>query len=279
MVSATLVAIDLERRQLAAHLAVEREAAARLAGELGAARRIQTRMLPDPATVFAGETRIDMFAHMRPAREVGGDLYDFFRLPGDRVFLLVGDVAGKGLPAAMFMAVSKALTKSSTLREAAGLEHLMTVVNAEISRDNPEDLFVTLIALILDLRTGAIEYCNAGHEPPLLIGHDGRTGVLNDGGGPPMCVMDEFPYEIATAQCQPGDAIVLMSDGITEAMNAGGELYGRTRLQELLRTPSLLQGDAGVVGHGILDSVNVFEAGTEPSDDQTLLVIRWHGRT
>jgi serine phosphatase RsbU (regulator of sigma subunit)/CHASE2 domain-containing sensor protein len=277
MVSATLVATDLERRELAAHLAAEREAAARVAGELGAARRIQTRMLPSPGTVFGDEKRIELHAHMRPAREVGGDLYDFFALPDDRIFLLVGDVAGKGLPAAMFMAVSKALTKSSTLREAAGLEHLMTVVNAEISRDNPEDLFVTLIALMLDLRSGRLEYCNAGHEPPLLIGRDGRTQTLNDGGGPPMCVMEDFPYEIASVDCAPGDVIVLMSDGITEAMNPGGALYGRERVQALLQTPAVVAGNVDSIAGAILASVKSFEAGAEPSDDQTLLLARWHG--
>lgn len=277
MVSATLVAIDLERRDLAARLATEREAAARVAGELGAANRIQTRMLPAADKVLASEHRIEIHAHMRPAREVGGDLYDFFLLPNDRIFVLVGDVAGKGLPAAMFMAVSKALAKSSTLREIIGLENLMAVVNTEISRDNPEDLFVTVIALIIDLNTGALEYCNAGHEPPLLVRSDGRTEVLNDGGGPPICVMDDFPYEIASAACAPGDVIVLMSDGITEAMNRNGELYGRDRLQVLMQTPAVFASGIDKIAAALLESVKTFEAGAEPADDQTLLVVRWHG--
>jgi serine phosphatase RsbU (regulator of sigma subunit)/CHASE2 domain-containing sensor protein len=277
MVSATLVAIDLERRDLAARLATEREAAARVAGELGAAHRIQTRMLPNPATVLASERRIEIYADMRPAREVGGDLYDFFPLADDRLFLLVGDVAGKGLPAAMFMAVSKALAKSSTLHEAIGLENLMTVVNTEISRDNPEDLFVTLIALIIDLKTGRFDYCNAGHEPPLLIGRDGRIRILNDGGGPPICVMADFPYEIASAACEPGDLIVLTSDGITEAMDPEGRLYGRDRLQMLLRSPALFASEVDAIGRALLADVQTFEAGAEPADDQTLLIVRWRG--
>ena len=277
MVSATLVAIDLQRRDLAARLATEREAAARVAGELSAANRIQTRMLPAADKVLAGEHRVEIHAHMRPAREVGGDLYDFFMLADERIFVLVGDVAGKGLPAAMFMAVSKALAKSSTLRETIGLENLMTVVNAEISRDNPEDLFVTMIALIIDLNTGALDYCNAGHEPPLLVRRDGRTEVLNDGGGPPICVMEDFPYEIASATCAPGDVIVLMSDGITEAMNRDGELYGRDRLQVLMQTPAVFASGVDAIAGALLESVRTFEAGTEPADDQTLLVVRWRG--
>jgi serine phosphatase RsbU (regulator of sigma subunit) len=189
----------------------------------------------------------------------------------------VGDVAGKGLPAAMFMAVSKALAKSSTLREAIGLENLMTVVNTEISRDNPEDLFVTLIALIIDLKTGRFEYCNAGHEPPLLIGRDGRIRILNDGGGPPICVMADFPYEIASAACEPGDLIVLTSDGITEAMDSAGNLYGRDRLRVLLRSPALFASEVGAIGRALLADVQNFEAGAEPADDQTLLIARWRG--
>ena len=278
MVSATLVAIDLERRDLAAHLAAEREAAARVAGELSAANRIQTRMLPDPANVLAKEGRVEVFARMRPAREVGGDLYDFFLLPGERLFVLAGDVAGKGLPAAMFMAVSKALTKSSTLRENAGLENLMPVINTEISRDNPEDLFVTLFAMIIELDTGALEYCNAGHEPPLLVRADGSTEVLNEGGGPPMCVMPDFNYEIAEARCGRGDLIVLMSDGITEAMDRDGALYGRERVQALIKTEKMRTADVKTMGEAILADVQQFETGADPADDQTLLVVRWRGR-
>ncbi|MEO7729315.1 MAG: CHASE2 domain-containing protein [Burkholderiales bacterium] len=279
MVSATLVAIDLERRDLAVRLATEREGAARMAGELGAASRIQTRMLPNPQVVLVNEKRLEIYAHMRPAREVGGDLYDFFPLAGDKVFVLVGDVAGKGLSAAMFMAVSKALAKSSTLRETVGLVHLMSVMNAEVSRDNPEELFVTLIALIIDLNTGTLEYCNAGHEPPLLVGHDGRTRILNDGGGPPLCVMPDFPYETASAACARDDLIVLTSDGITEAMNPDGTLYGRERLQAMLQTPSLFTSTVETIGQELLASVQTFEGSTEPADDQTLLIVRWRGGT
>ena len=277
MVSATLAAIDMERRDLAKRLAIEREAAARVAGELNAANRIQTRMLPDPAVVLANEKRIEIFSHMRPAREVGGDLYDFFLLADNRIFLLAGDVAGKGLPAAMFMTVSKALAKSSTLRQASGLASLMTVINEEISRDNPEELFVTLIALIVDLESGEIEYCNAGHEPPLLVRADGRIDVLDDGGGPPICVLPDFPYETATTRYERGDVLVLMSDGITEAHDSSGGLYGRERVNVLMQSASLRTQDVAAIGQTILDDVVRFEAGAETADDQTLLVARWRG--
>lgn len=277
MLSATLVATDLQRREIAARLAIERESAARVAGELEAARRIQTGMLPSPELVLTHERRVGIFAHMRPAREVGGDVYDFFPLPGDRLFIMVGDVAGKGLPAAMFMAVSKALVKSSTLRATAGLDALMAAFNAEISRENPEQLFVTVIALVIDLRTGEVEYCNAGHEPPLLARHSGEIIVVNEGGGPPLCVMEDFPYEQARFTLLPGDVLLLMSDGITEAMNREGALYGRDRLMPLLEAHGGRSADAAALGNEILAAVKAFEASADPADDQTLVLVSWRG--
>ncbi len=277
MLSVTLVATDFQRREIAARLATERETAARVAGELEAARSIQTGLLPKPEVVLEHEHRAGIFAYMRPAREVGGDLYDFFLLPGDKLFVMVGDVSGKGLPAAMFMAVSKALAKSSTLRAAASLDTLMTSFNAEISRENPEQLFVTVIALVIDLRTGEVEYCNAGHEPPLLARRSGEIVVVNEGGGPPLCVMDDFPYEQSRIKLEPGDMLVLMSDGITEAMNSDGALCGRDRLNPLLATQGGRGADAAALGNEILAAVKAFEASADPADDQTLVIVSWRG--
>ena len=131
--------------------------------------RIQMGILPAPATVLRGDDRIALYAFLEPARIVGGDLYDFFRLDGDRLFFLVGDVSGHGVAGSLFMAVSKALCKSAALRS-DDLGAMMRESNAEISRDNPEALFVTVWAGLLDARTGRLEYCNAGHEPAWLLG-------------------------------------------------------------------------------------------------------------
>lgn len=278
MVSATLVGADIERKSLSKSLAQEREAAARVAGELEAASRIQTGMLPKAETLLSKEHRIDLYAAMQPAREVGGDLYDFFMLDDHQLFVLIGDVAGKGLPAAMFMTVSKALAKSATLRGKLALDALMTLINNEISRDNPEQLFVTLFVMVLDLKTGQLDYCNAGHEPPVLIHGQAVKGTLNDGGGPPICVVDDFPYEMASVQLDPSDIIILLSDGITEAMTQKGELYGRLKLNQLLSDTEIASFSADQMGAAIMQDVASFEAGQEPSDDQTLLVLKWHGK-
>ena len=277
MVFATLVATDLERREMSTRLASQREATARVTGELEAARRIQTGILPTRESVVRNERRVEIFAHMKAAREVGGDLYDFFKLPDDKFIVLVGDVSDKGLPAAMFMAVSKALAKSVSLRAPAGAAELMTAFNKEISRENPEQMFVTMVALIMDLRTGALEYCNAGHEPPILVRREGETVILDDGGGPPLCVLDDFPYEAARVQLAPRDVLTLASDGITEAMNRAGALYGRARLKALVESPARRGVDVTVLGNEVLTAIKTFEGDAEPSDDQTLLLVSWRG--
>src|SRR6266545_2862931 len=134
-------------------------------------------------------------------------------------------------------------------------------------------MFVTMAALIVDLATGELEYCNAGHEPPLIIRRTGEPVVLDAAGGPPLCVIDDFPYEQANAKLEPRDVLALASDGITEAMNREGAVYGRDRLKALLQSPEPRDLDLTVLGNEILASVKRFEGSAEPSDDQTLLLV------
>jgi CHASE2 domain-containing sensor protein len=278
MLALALTESQSQRRALRRQVEQQREAAARLAGELEAARRIQMGTLPLPATAFPGETRFELYARLEPAREVGGDLYDFFRLDDDHLFFMIGDVSGKGLPGSLFMAISKALYKSTALRRHGQAATMMREADAEISRDNAEGLFVTVLAGILDARTGALEYCNAGHEPPLLLPRGGRAlQRLQEGGGPPLCAVDGFPYTAATRSLEPGDTLVLITDGITEAAGADGRLYGRPRLEALLAglgaVPSAVE-----VGEAIRRDVAAFTGGAEPSDDMAVLVVRFTGR-
>ena len=158
MLGLTLAETQSQRRALRRQVEQQREAAARVAGELEAARRIQLGTLPRPAAAFPGERRFELYAFLEPAREVGGDLYDFFPLDEDHVFFMVGDVSGKGLPGSLFMAISKALCKSTALRRHRPLAEMMREADAEISRDNVEGLFVTVLAAILDARTGAVRF-------------------------------------------------------------------------------------------------------------------------
>jgi serine phosphatase RsbU (regulator of sigma subunit) len=277
MLVVTLAEAESQRRILRRSIEQQREQAARVAGELEAARRIQMSSLPQPAAVFPGDTRLDLYAFLEPAREVGGDLYDFFALDRDRVFFLIGDVSGKGVPGSLFMAVSKALYKSAALRQTRQVETVMREANAEISRENAEGLFVTVLAGILDTRTGLLEYCNAGHEPPYLVSSGERLiRRLADGGGPPLCAVDCFPYTATSLRLEPGDMLCLVTDGVTEAAAGGGALYGRERLEALLAKtgPGTRSAD---VGDAIRQEVARFTEGVEPSDDLAILVVRWQG--
>ena len=277
MLTGTLTEADRQRRALRQQLEVEREAAARAAGELEAAQRIQMGMLPPPSANFYGDSRFTLQALIEPAKSVGGDLYDFFKLDGDRLFFMVGDVAGKGLPASIFMAVSKALYKSAALRmeHSADIGEVMRAANVEIARDNPEMLFVTVFAAILDLRNGELNWCNAGHDSPFCLrpGNKNPTRLEGDS-GPPLCVIDGYAYRSERYLLLAGEALCLFTDGVTEAMNADNELYGRQRMFSVLRA-SNSKADAMQLVNAVRDDVRAFVSNTERSDDLTILALRW----
>jgi CHASE2 domain-containing sensor protein/serine phosphatase RsbU (regulator of sigma subunit) len=277
MLVVILAETERHRQALRREVEAQKEQAARLAGELEAARRIQMGSLPDAATAFPGDTRLDLYAFLEPAREVGGDLYDFFTLGHDRQCFLIGDVSGKGLPGSLFMAVSKALYKSAALRGVGPVDAVMREADLEISRDNAEGLFVTMLAATLDARTGLLEYCNAGHEPPYLLPNGDRPLVrLADGGGPPLCVLDRFTYTASARRLTPGDTICLVTDGVLEAMSPKAEPYGRTRFEALLDKAGHA-ASAAEVGEAIRLEVSRFADGVEQSDDLAILVLRWKG--
>lgn len=267
-----------QKRSLERVVQVQRVESARIAGELEAARRIQTATLPK-GDLFRDDRRIDLAASMVPAREVGGDLYDFYRLDERRLFFMVGDVAGKGLSASIFMAVSKALYKSTTLRSLdADIGDLMSAANAEVSRDNSEMLFVTAFVGILDLDTGELDYCNAGNENPYLINPtSGALERIEDGGGPPLCSVPNFSYRGGRRRMLRGELLCMISDGVTEAQNPVGDLYGSGRVQHILSRLELGAVTAQAVVETLRTDVDTFTAGAEPADDVTILVLRWDG--
>lgn len=270
-----LIETERQRRRLRETLQVEREATARVAGELEAARRVQTGLLPDPAMLTAIEPRCDVAAWMAPAREVGGDLYDFFKPSPDRVTFLVGDVSGKGLPASLFMAISKALCKSAALRSGGAVDRVLTESNAEIARDNPEAMFVTAVLCSLDLQTGELRYANAGHDAPILIGKSGLTRLVQ-AGGPPLCMFDHHDYPGAAHTMAAGDTVLLYTDGITEAMDAERRLYGRDRLCTVLKALPAATSCADIIA-AVREDLHAFGAVEMLADDITMLALRWHG--
>jgi len=264
----TLSEADEQRRRL-------REQAARVSGELESARRIQMGLLPAPRMLFAHERRFVLDALLEPARSVGGDFYDCFMLDADRLFFVVADVSGKGLPASLFMALSKTLLKSAA-RRGDDVGELLVRANAEVIRENPESLFVTAFAGLLDVRSGELRYSNAGHEPPWARAPGGPLERLVHEGGPPLCVVENYAYPTARRTLAPGEWVCVVTDGVTEAMNSTGELYGATRLRRVLDSlppdvepPSMLAA--------VRTDVGTFVGTAEPSDDLTLMGLRWRG--
>jgi len=268
LLAATLAEADRQRRLL-------REAQARVAGELEAARRIQMGLLPAPRELFAAEPRFTIETLLEPARVVGGDFYDCFMLDQHRIFFLVGDVSGKGLPASLFMALAKSLLKSIALRGEGDPAAVLRAANAEISRDNTESLFVTVFAAVLDARSGRVDFCNAGHEPPVA----GQPGELPrrvwDSGGPPLCVIQGYAYSGSHMVLAPRGWLCVLSDGVTEAMNPAAELYGAPRLLAALGE-SAGSDPAGLIAQ-VRSDVRAFADDAEQSDDVTLVCARWNG--
>jgi adenylate cyclase len=276
LLSSVFIETDRARSLAQKALQAEREAAARVAGELEAARRIQMGSLPQAADAFPGETRFALDALLEPAREVGGDLYDFYMLDHHRLFFIVGDVAGKGLPASLFMVMTKALTKSIVTNDTSDFSQLFHRLNAVLCSENPEMLFVTAFAAILDVESGMLNYCIAGHDPPWLINASGAVGQLTGEVNPPLSVMEDVDFSMEHMELTSGDAICVITDGITEAMNPVGQLYGDTRIPELLN--SIGQGLSASELLGLIrNDVRAFVDHAEQSDDLSLLVVRWYG--
>lgn len=278
MMGALFAEAIMQRRLLRQRLQRERETKARLAGELDAAHRIQMGVLPRARDAFPGETRFTLYAHLEPAREVGGDLYDFFMVGRDRLFFLIGDVSGKGLPASMLMAVTKALCKSIAARNPASVAATLTEAARDIGHENPEQFFVTLVAGVLDARSGELRLANAGHDAPYLMR---RAGVerLDAQGGPPLCTVEGFDYGETVFRLSPGDVLCMVTDGITEAMNAQGEFYGTARLAALIEALAREPGEMTPerVGTAVREAIARFCGAAEPADDIAILAVRWNG--
>lgn len=275
LLGATWIRDDNQRRNAERDLQISREEAARVSGELDAARRIQMGLLPDPAISFAGERRYEVASLLEPARAVGGDYYDCFALDAERMCFVIADVSGKGLPASLFMAVAKTLT-SALARRSQDIGHAMREVELELNRDNPELLFVTAFIGVLNAETGELDFVRAGHDAPLLLsGRQVSRLDADEASGPPLCVLGDFPYQSGKAWLNKGDRLLLFTDGATEA-SSGQALFGLERLIEVV---CACKPEATLTQQiqAVRDAVRQFEAGHPAADDLTLLLLRWNG--
>lgn len=247
----------------------------RLAGlqqELQIASQVQLSILPRDMPV---DPRVNVFCHITPAREVGGDFYDYFPIDANRFGFVIADVSGKGVPAALFMAISRTLLKSTALfvdSPSACLQRLNDLLAAE----NEQMLFVTVFYAVIDLSTGQVDYVNAGHNPPWLLRRDGDLSPLPRTRGIAVAVHEGFAYQQGMVQLAPGDTLYLYTDGITEAFDVDGQEYGDARLQASLeRIPPATSIDA--LSQRVIDDVRAFERGAAQADDMTSLALRYLG--
>ncbi len=256
------------------NLAKTTAAKERIETELTVAAHIQAGILPKE---FPARSEIDLFASMKPAKEVGGDFYDFYFLDERHLMVTVADVSDKGVPAALFMVVAKTLLKDCalTLGSAERLPMIVAQTNDRLAEANDEDMFVTVFTGVLDVESGEFVYVNAGHNPPLLR-RNGAFEFLPTAKSPMLGVMEgmDFPEEKITFA--PGDMLFLYTDGVTEAMNGEKELFGASRLQETLSQLSGA-GTAEKILTAVRGAVDDHANGAEPSDDVTMLGLVFKG--
>jgi phosphoserine phosphatase RsbU/P len=246
----------------------------RMEGELSAARSIQMSLLPKVFPAFPERPEFDIHAVVRPAREVGGDFYDFFLIDQRRLCILISDVAGKGVPAALFMAVTKALIKATAL-SGCSLQKLISAVNDELCEEADAGMFVTLLLVILDTETGEIEYCNAGHLAPFLLEAGGNVGPLDGGHSPALALGAGLSFSTARHRLKPGDALFMFTDGVTEAISKSRDFYTPRRLQIVLRDVYTLPVQR--ITRSVVQDVRTFAADQDQADDISVLAIRWIG--
>jgi serine phosphatase RsbU (regulator of sigma subunit)/anti-sigma regulatory factor (Ser/Thr protein kinase) len=243
--------------------------------ELRIAREIQMGILPGDLPALTRGTPLDIHAVLEPAKEVGGDLFDVIRVSDDRMVVAVGDVSGKGIPAALFMAVTTTLLRT-VAKHRERPEGMLSRVNDDLCTLNPHTMFVTLLCAVFDLRRGRVTWASAGHLPPVLVRAGVAPAFLFEEQGTLAGIMPGIEIHSHTMDLEPGDTVVLYTDGITEAFDKRNELFGDQRvLTFFAEHPVRTAADAA---DGLLQAVHRHESGTPQSDDITVVAVRWAGR-
>jgi sigma-B regulation protein RsbU (phosphoserine phosphatase) len=259
------------RRQMEAQLTAANE---RMEDELNIAADIQMSMLPLEFPAFPSRDEFSIYATLEPAREVGGDFYDMFLIDEDHLCFVVADVSDKGVPAALFMAVSKTLIKSYAVADLSPAS-ILTAVNSELAENNESSMFVTVFLCILNIQTGELTYTNAGHNPPYIKTSDDRLITLNQRHGPVAGAIDGVAYGQSMAQLDSGDYVILFTDGVTEAMSPERELFSEERLEALLEGTAMVTTEHAV--NLVFDAVVEHADTADQSDDITVLAVEFQG--
>jgi phosphoserine phosphatase RsbU/P len=268
-INKTLEEIKLQRKAV-----IEHDQLISIQRDLNVAREIQQGILPQVFPPFPGRKEFGIYASMVAAKEVGGDFYDFFMIDNDRLGIVIGDVSGKGIPAAIFMAVSRTLIRATGIKGMSPGECL-SYVNNLLCNESVSCMFVTVFYAILNTRTGEIEYANAGHNPPYILNSKGQYRAVESLGDIILGVYDDIAFKTGSIALKPQEGILLYTDGVTEAFNTRGEEYTDDRLRNLLST--FENNDVEKVINAIVEDVKLFSHRAPQSDDITMLFLKYEG--
>lgn len=253
------------------HATAEKE---KLSAELNVAKQIQAEMLPRVFPPYENHKEIELFASMEPAKEVGGDFYDFYMIDDDHFAVVVGDVSGKGVPAALFMVITKTLLKDTAAHQLDPAK-IFENVNTILCENNESGLFVTCWMGILTLSTGELKFANAGHNAPLIL-QNGECKYLTTKPNLMLAGMDGVPYETHTTSLAKGDRLFIYTDGITEATNLQNELYGENRLITVMKYA--IEKTPRDVVDVVRNDIDEFVNNAPQFDDITMLAMSFLGR-
>ena len=270
------IALILVRYALTfAELVEKRIVTAEQEKENESARKLQLTMVPSAPRLAKLGSRTEMGAVLEPAKSVGGDFYDAMELEGNRLAFLVGDVSGKGLRAALFMALSKSVSKNNLLRSSEDLQSAVRQMNADLMAEEDEEMDLTMLVGVIDCSSGKIQMVNAGHEDPMVVRTDGSVEVIKMKGGLRLRTLDDFPYAVETLELVPGETMVIVTDGATDAMSTQEERFGLDRVLDALSSNT--ESSAQERASEMVRKVRAFEKGMDPADDLTILALRYLG--
>jgi phosphoserine phosphatase RsbU/P len=271
----TTITRTLQQQDVLRQANRDREQLLVVKNDLNTAARIQQSILPQTFPPFPHRTEFDIYAQMVPAKEVGGDFYDFFFLDEDRLAFVIGDVSGKGVPAAIYMAVSRTLLKAVATQVVNPGETLRRI-NTMLIPEGSGRMFVTIFYGVLNTRTGDMQFSYGAQPPPYIRKNDGSVEQVKQDGGFLLGMMEGMEYDSHKVVLRPGDTVLLYTDGVTEAMTADGQLFGDERLEGVLRRSN------GAPLKELLQAIQVdlaqFVAGAPQADDITMLALQYKGK-
>ena len=263
-----LAAIAIENARL--HTEVKEKE--KIEQTLKLARNIQMGLLPKQFPPFPDKSQFEIYASIEPAVEVGGDFYDFFLIDDEHLCLVIGDVSGKGIPAALFMAVAKTLIKAYTIGNYSS-DEILFKVNNELCEENEQEMFVTIFHGILNIHTGELRYSNGGHNPPYILYSDGTFGGMESTGGMALGVMEDVKYGLKKIRLSKKDTIYLYTDGVNETMDGDGNEFSYDRLENFFT--DIKSSSATEMTKMTMETINRFINDAPQSDDITIMALKY----